>query len=272
MDRLMAMYQAAKPDTFIQPLSSVATFANPHSQLDTIDTPLYPFRHLDGSFWTSQDVSSASTIFPLSYGYPEVPCLMTFTTFDALRNHTTTEINRLYAPKPAAPTKRSVTTSEIRKEWQAKVTVDQAELQGTFIVYFFFGKPPSESSEWSTSVSMIGSFTRLGSPGVRMHSEIIGNNVILTDALHKTLGVSSTEDQIIDFIKHNLTWMILSDNEPVDITGLTTLKIACVSTEVVLPVCGDQLPQRGRDTYHLKATAGKPGGAASECDLKRSHK
>ncbi|KAJ6259422.1 hypothetical protein Dda_6324 [Drechslerella dactyloides] len=242
MDRLMAMYQAAKADTFIQPLSSVATFANLNSQLDTVETPLYPFRRFDGSFWTSQDVSSASTIFPLSYGYPEVPCLMTFTTFDALRNHTTTEVNRLYAPKPASPTKRSVDTNAIRKEWQAKVTIDQSELRGTFVVYFFFGKPPAHSSLWPTSASMIGSFARLGSPGVQMQPEVVGSNVILTDALHKALTVSSPQDQILSFLKHNLTWMVLSDNEPVDIRSLKTgaeiliiLKLLQENQEVRLP-------------------------------------
>ncbi|KAK6332226.1 hypothetical protein TWF696_002947 [Orbilia brochopaga] len=105
-----------------------------------------------------------------------------------------------------------------------------------------------------------------------MQSEIIGNNVILTDALHKALGPSSSEDRILNFIKHNLTWMILSDNEPVDIKSLKTLKIACISTEISLPVCNDQLPERGRDTYHLEATAGKPGGATFDCDLRRPHK
>ncbi|KAK6530954.1 hypothetical protein TWF281_007784 [Arthrobotrys megalospora] len=272
MDRLMAMYQSAQPNTFIEPANSVPTFANPSSQLDTVDTPLYPFRQRDGSWWTSQNVSNVNTIYSMSYGYPEVPCILSFATFGALRNHTITEINRLYAPRPASPTKRNVKTDQMRQEWQAKVVIDQAELLGSFIVYIFLGTPPADSSQWATSPSMIGTLTHLGSPTNRMRSRVIGTHVVLTDAVYENLGPSPTKDEVLAYIRENINWTILSDNKPVDVPQLHTLRVTCVSTEVTMPTCTEELPQKGNDTYHLEVTAGKPGGSKSDCDVKSPFK
>ncbi|KAK6544868.1 hypothetical protein TWF694_001548 [Orbilia ellipsospora] len=210
MDRLMAMYQSAQPNTFIEPMTSVPTFANPSSQLDTIDTPLYPFRRFDNSFWTPQNISTASSIFPLSYGYPEVPCLLTFTSFDTLRNHTTTAINQLYGPQSPPGNKRSVERTKVRQEWQARVVIDRAEILGSFVIYVFLGKPDSSYCQWAISPAMIGTLTHLGSPGLRMKSRVIGANVILTNAINKALGGSPTKEQVIHFARENLNWVAIS--------------------------------------------------------------
>ncbi|KAK6515094.1 hypothetical protein TWF506_007441 [Arthrobotrys conoides] len=267
MDRLMAMYQSAQPNTFVESGNSVATFANPSSQLDTVDTPLYPFRHRDGSWWTSQNVSTASTVFSFSYGYPEVPCLLSFSNFDALRNHTVTEINRLYGPGPTSPTKRDVKTYQMRQEWQAKVVIDQAELLGSFTVYIFLGTPPTDPARWGTCPTMIGTLTHLGAPEKRMHSRVIGTDVVLTDAVYENLGPNPTKEQVLSYIRENINWAIVSDGKPVDVPQLHTLRVTCVSTEVNMPNCPSELPKKGSDTYHLEVTAGKPGGSKSDCDV-----
>ncbi|KAK6355957.1 hypothetical protein TWF718_000333 [Orbilia javanica] len=247
MDRLMAMYQSAQPNTFIEQGNSVATFANPSSQFDTVDTPLYPFRHRDGSWWTSQNVSTAS--------------------FDALRNHTVTEINRLYGPSSVTPAKRDVETYQARQEWQAKIVIDQAELLGSFTIFIFLGTPPADPSRWATCPTMIGTLTHLGSPDMRMHSLVIGTNVVLTDAVYKNLGPSPTKEQVLKYICENINWAILSDGKPVDVPQLHTLRVTCVSTEVNMPTCPSELPKKGTDKYYLEVTAGKPGGSKSDCDV-----
>ncbi|KAK6337344.1 hypothetical protein TWF730_002747 [Orbilia blumenaviensis] len=268
MDRLMAMYQSSHPNTFIEPANSVPTFANPSSQLDTVDTPLYPFRHRDGSWWTSQNISAVNTVFTSSYGYPEVPCVLSFANFDALRNHTITEINRLYGPSPVSPTKREIKKTQKRQEWQVKIVIDQAELLGSFIVYIFLGTPPADPTEWATFPKMIGTLTHLGFPQNRMHPRVIGNHVVLTDAIHQKLGQSPTKEEVLRYIRENINWTIVSDGKPVSVPQLHTLRVTCVSTEVTLPTCPDELPQKGSDAYHLEVTAGKPGGSKSECDVK----
>ncbi|KAF3941768.1 Tyrosinase [Dactylella cylindrospora] len=267
MDRLMAMYQAANPDTYVEPMRSIPTFANPSSPLDTVDTPLYPFRHPDNSFWTPRNISSVSSIFPLSYGYPEVPCIMSSANFDALRNHTTTEINRLYGPKPTLPTKRAIPSHETRIEWQAKVVIDQRELPGSFVIYIFLGSPPTDYENWSTAPSMIGTLTHLGTPASRMVSHIIGNNVVLTNTIIEALGGTPTKEKVLNYLQQNLNWTVVSDGMPVDVPKLHTLKISCISTEIKLPACANQLPRKGKDSYYLEVTREKAGGAASQCDI-----
>ncbi|RVD83947.1 Tyosinase C-terminal domain [Arthrobotrys flagrans] len=267
MDRLMAMYQSAQPNTFIEPGNSVATFANPSSQLDTVDTPLYPFRHRDSSWWTSQNVSTVNTVFSLSYGYPEVPCPLSFSNFDTLRNHTITEINRLYGPAPVAPTKRDVKAYQMRQEWQAKIVIDQAELLGSFTVFLFLGTPPTDPAHWATCPTMIGTLAHLGSPEKRMYSRVIGTHVVLTDTVHENLGPNPTKEQVLNYIRENINWAILSGGKPVNVPQLHTLRVTCVSTEVTMPTCPNELPKKGTDTYHLEVTAGKPGGSKSDCDV-----
>ncbi|KAF3157543.1 hypothetical protein TWF569_000112 [Orbilia oligospora] len=267
MDRLMAMYQSAQPNTFVEPANSVATFANPSSPLDTVDTPLYPFRHRDGSWWTSQNMSTANSVFSLSYGYPEVPCLLGFSNFDALRNHTITEINRLYGPSPTPPTKRDIKTYQMRQEWQAKIVIDQAELLGSFTVYIFLGTPPADPAHWATCPTMIGTLTHLGAPEKRMHSRVIGTNVVLTNTVYENLGPNPTQEQVLSYIREKINWAIVSDGNPVNVPQLHTLRVTCVSTEVSMPTCPNELPKKGSDTYHLEVTAGKPGGSKSDCDV-----
>ncbi|KAF3150567.1 hypothetical protein TWF594_009207 [Orbilia oligospora] len=267
MDRLMAMYQSAQPNTFVEPANSVATFANPSSPLDTVDTPLYPFRHRDGSWWTSQNMSTANSVFSLSYGYPEVPCLLSFSNFDALRNHTITEINRLYGPSPTPPTKRDIKTYQMRQEWQAKIVIDQAELLGSFTVYIFLGTPPADPAHWATCPTMIGTLTHLGAPEKRMHSRVIGTNVVLTNTVYENLGPNPTQEQVLSYIREKINWAIVSDGNPVNVPHLHTLRVTCVSTEVSMPTCPNELPKKGSDTYHLEVTAGKPGGSKSDCDV-----
>ncbi|EPS37967.1 hypothetical protein H072_8323 [Dactylellina haptotyla CBS 200.50] len=269
MDRIMAMYQASRPDTFVEPMGSIPTFANPSSQLDTADTPLYPFRRFDGSFWTSRDVSTANTVFPLSYGYPEVPCVLNFANFDALRNHTTTAINRLYGPQSNALTKRSSDENMMRYEWQAKIFIDQSELPGSFVVYIFLGAAPRDPNHWAISPNMVGTLTHLGSPGVRMPPRIIETNVILTNAVNQALGGASSNEQVLRYIKDTVNWTVISDNRAVNATKLNTLRISCISAELILPTCPSQLPQKSKETYHLDLTSKKTSNAQSRCDIKK---
>ncbi|KAF3912465.1 Tyrosinase [Dactylellina cionopaga] len=65
---------------------------------DDLDTPLYPFKHPDGSWWTSNDVAKARGIWNYGYGYPEVPCERNTDTDTELDKFSTSQINSLYDP------------------------------------------------------------------------------------------------------------------------------------------------------------------------------
>lgn len=95
VDRLTAMYQAAHPGTTLTPRERSPTFALGGDEPDTIDTPLYPFRHPNGNEWTSRDVSDAASIHRYGYSYPEVP---TGLSPEELRAFTIRSVNEEYGP------------------------------------------------------------------------------------------------------------------------------------------------------------------------------
>ena len=98
VDRLTAMYQAIRPGVSLTPQRRSPTFALGGAGPDDLSTPLYPFRHPDRNLWTSNDVSSAESIFAYGYSYPEVP--QGLSTQD-LQAFATQKVNELYAPQPA---------------------------------------------------------------------------------------------------------------------------------------------------------------------------
>lgn len=95
VDRLMAMFQAARPVLTLTPAPRSPTFALGGAGPDDINTPLYPFRHPDAKEWTSNDVSTAESIFTYGYAYPEVPQGMSSSDLQAF---VTKQANQLYGP------------------------------------------------------------------------------------------------------------------------------------------------------------------------------
>ena len=100
VDRLTAMYQATHPGLTLTPRRRSPTFALGGAGPDDLNTPLYPFRHPDRSRWTSNDVSTAESIFTYGYSYPDVPQGLST---QELQSFTTERVNELYAPQPASP-------------------------------------------------------------------------------------------------------------------------------------------------------------------------
>lgn len=93
VDRLIAMYQATHPGTYVVPESRSPTFSLSAPGTDDLFTPLGPFRHADGNEWSSDEIKTAESIFTYGYAYPEVPNGMSG---DALRTFTTERVNQLY--------------------------------------------------------------------------------------------------------------------------------------------------------------------------------
>lgn len=96
VDRLMAMYQASHPNTYLAPESRSPTFALHLPGTDDLSTPLYPFRHPNKKEWTSDDVKTAASIFKYGYSYPEVPPGLSD---EGLRKFASEKANELYGPK-----------------------------------------------------------------------------------------------------------------------------------------------------------------------------
>ncbi|KAI5842810.1 hypothetical protein BZA05DRAFT_359599, partial [Tricharina praecox] len=100
VDRLTAMYQAARPGTGVTPQPATGVFGRrvQDGDVDDINTPLWPFRKATGGYFTSQDVTTAASIWDFGYAYPEVPTTYRGRPAAELRAFVVARVNALYAP------------------------------------------------------------------------------------------------------------------------------------------------------------------------------
>ncbi|KAF3174097.1 hypothetical protein TWF788_008807 [Orbilia oligospora] len=225
IDRLMAIWQAANPDLKLAKGRGVGTFQRRVTAGVTQDdenTPLYPFKHPNGEWWTSKDVEDVSSIWSYGYGFPEVPCDKKDVSQEDLDTFSTEQINLLYKPETLAQKKRAETES--RSEWNVNIIVDQAEMSETFSIYAFLGKPPSDSAEWIKADNKIGTLSVLGNPDMKRVSNI-QTAIIPINAILKAKGVEGTEEEINEYLKKNLAWTAMSNGEEVDVNKFKTLKV-----------------------------------------------
>ncbi|KAF3286952.1 hypothetical protein TWF970_008782 [Orbilia oligospora] len=237
IDRLMAIWQAANPDLKLASGRGVGTFQRRVTAGVTQDdenTPLYPFKHPNGEWWTSKDVEDVSAIWSYGYGFPEVPCDKKDVSQEDLDTFSTEQINLLYKPE-ALVQKRAETES--RSEWNVNIIVDQAEMSETFSIYVFLGKPPSDSAEWIKADNKIGTLSVLGNPDMKRVSNL-QTAIIPINAILKAKGVEGTEEEINEYLKKNLAWTAMSNGEEIDVNKFKTLKVGVtvntitVSTDV----------------------------------------
>ncbi|KAK6346491.1 hypothetical protein TWF696_006618 [Orbilia brochopaga] len=310
IDRLMALWQAANPgkDSWLQPDEAVATYQRPIAKdvddgddddddddddtlekndalhKDTLETPMYPFAHADGTFWTADDVKDVRTIWKYNYGYPEVPCEAASMSDTELDDFTTEKINELYKDIPELDESTTAITTkgkgknakrsiEARKtmEWDANIVIDQSELCGTVVIFLFFGDPPSNTTLWDSCKKKIGTLTLLGAPKKHRMSKIEAATVPLTPALKK-MGVKGTDDEVTAQLKKNLVWRCWNiDSEgvgrEVPIKNLTTLKVAVTETKVIIPIDNTAKPVFGNVTLKTAVTEDKKGGVVTLKDI-----
>lgn len=240
IDRLMAIWQAANPGLKLTKGRAVGTFQRRVQSGVTQDdenTPLYPFKHPNGDWWTSKDVEDVRAIWDYGYGFPEVPCEQKDLDKEALDAFSTEQINLLYKPENLAQKKRAEVES--RSEWNVNIVVDQAERSETFSIYVFLGKPPSNPSDWIKADNKVGMLSVLGNPNMNRVSNI-QTAIIPINALLKAKGIEGTEDEINEYLKENLIWTAMSDNKEIDVTQFKTLKVGVtvntvtVSTDVTV--------------------------------------
>ncbi|KAF3921386.1 Tyrosinase [Dactylellina cionopaga] len=271
IDRFVAMWQAANPGIKLAPETETVKFqmVDSRTQID-LDTPLLPFKHSDGSWWTSKDISNVRTIWDSGYGYPEVSCQYKSKTDKELDALATAQINNLYLDD-IQPEKRIKKREEAESiiQWTANVVVDQSELPGTFQILVFLGEPPANSQEWSSCDEKLGDLTVFGSPGEKMPSKIVTTSIGLTAILQKKgLGTNATE--IDNYLASNLVWKCLDEEQrPVDVKNLPTLKVGVTNNRVDIPAKASEKATFFRPKLRVKGTRRKKGGVTNLDDLKK---
>ncbi|EWC46374.1 hypothetical protein DRE_04317 [Drechslerella stenobrocha 248] len=306
IDRMLAMWQAANPgeENYLNASDAAATYQRPVDlsdvdaeededaeedpdsvqndslHKDSMDTPLYPWMHKNGQWWSSRDIQDASDIWKFKYGYPEVPCSYIKKTPEQLDTFVTEKINELYMDKPLKGSTKSKKGKNSERgaaalqtmEWDVNILIDQSELCGTFIIYLFLGQPPADPKDWDNCKTKVGTLSLLGAPKRKRISRVEAATVPLTPALRK-MGVNGTDAEVSAYLKEKLVWRCWNVNgadgvaKEIEIKSLKTLKIAVTETKVTLPVDNAHKPKVGAAHLMPEVTKDKKGGAKNEQEL-----
>lgn len=259
VDRLTAMYQAVWPGNVVEPQSASGTFARRTrpGDMDDINTPLYPFRHPNGAEWTSNDVSTAGSIYKYGYAYPEVPVEYQSRSTEELRNFTTEKVNELYRPALRSSVTTTPSGDTVRREWIAVLAVDTADIPGDFQNLLFVGDVPKNVADWKTADNLVGESATFGADKP-MHN-VIQASIPLTQILIDK-GVGLDPESAVKFLKQECHWVTKQGGASVPLSELKSLKVAITSTEVEYPEDKSQLAIWGQPYVHTEVTEGKEGG------------
>jgi tyrosinase len=267
VDRLVAMYQAVYPNGRVTPQRRSPTYARPNTNgNDDINTPLNPFRRSDGRYFTSQDVSTPSSIWRLRYAYPEVPARFNGMSAASLQSFTRGRINALYGPNSATRKMKrdaqdgslvpDVAPAPKRREWICHIQFNVKELTGAATqVMIFLGNYSTNPAERQFEDNYIGaaaSFT----PQHNVMDKIVTSTVPLTDALEKKYD-SLDPVKVVPELKKYLKWVVQGGTEEIDLEKLPSLKIGVSSAETTFT---DGLPNFGQWETHYEITQKKESG------------
>lgn len=192
--------QAAHPGRVITPQEASETFAGTRGTMDTIDTPLTPFRKSSGQLFTSTDVSSASSIWSYGYAYPEVPVSYRTRSSSSLTTFVNTQINRLY--RSTSSRKRAAKAGP-KREWLCHFMFSPSEMEGeSSQLEIYLGDSTTSDG------TFVGSGAAMGKKSLtpKDHQKLITAVVPLTAALEDAgIDVGNKRD-VARYLRDHLRW------------------------------------------------------------------
>lgn len=274
------MYQAVYPGRRITSAPPAGTFARrvtSRTPNDNMQTPLQPFRHAGGSYFTSQDVSAATDIWKFGYAYPEVPYEYS-TKVSQLPAFAMSRVNALY--RDTSSRKRA--SGETRREWICHMAFDASQVEGSCEIQVHFTKPNSPSPAppfGSNSTSFLGSNSTVGMQTGKegqyvgscasfrdattqhiMKMDITGA-VYMSDSLLEAGCKSLEPKDVVPYLKENIKWVVKkAGGEEVSLDQLPSLKVAVSSAEVTYPEDDTKPPVYGEFETHYDVTDNKKCG------------
>jgi tyrosinase len=211
VDRLSAMYQAVYPGRLVTPQPATGVFARKvkEGDMDTIDTPLWPFKKPTGEYYTSRDVSAAGSIWDFGYEYPEVPVQYRGQEQE-LKSFTTGKINALYSPSSVFTKKREEAANSTRTEWLCHFVFIPAEVGATAMLEIYLGGEniTTIGSSSTTDDGYVGSGAALGRMTYTEHDKKmrITAAVPLTYKLEEEKIETNDAAAVVAYLKENLRW------------------------------------------------------------------
>lgn len=134
-----------------------------------------------------------------------------------------------------------------------------------FFVHLFLGDAPADPLNWSFAPNLVASHSVVdtsllsaASPGIltKLYGQIPLNRALLA-AGNSVLAPAN----IVPFLTDQLSWRLQNtDDTPLDVGEVPSLKIHVVGQEVKQMAAEDQFPEYGQTQVYRQITAGKAGG------------
>jgi tyrosinase len=211
VDRLAAMYQAVFPGRVVtaQPATGVFARKIKDGDMDTIDTPLWPFKKPNGQYYTSRDFSDAGSIWQYGYEYPEIPASYQGREKE-LVSFTSGQINALYSPSATVAKKREEAANSTRTEWLCHFVFIPAEVGATAMLEIYLDGEDftTVDSNSTTDDGYVGAGAALGRMTYTEHDKRmrITATVPLTYKLEEDKIDINDPAAVVKYLKDNLRW------------------------------------------------------------------
>lgn len=284
VDRLLALWQAVYPSTFVSPgpdLSGISQFlitlmlgTYTHKK-DTCQRAsdiseksyLSPFWKTNTQLYTSDDCQDIST---LHYTYPEIAAAGGVDVSTKVHE----SVRKLYDPDydltESLSTSKMKTRTKAPTKWIANVQIEKYALGGSGRVTFFLlsknaktdiGAIPSDGLKWHESPQYVGSFSifasnprTTGCANCKIQDAegmTIGGTIHLTTAIEKDMGHDPAIGDVVDHLKSRLQWRVSKKNgDEVPVVQVPSLKISIHSRVHGVPTW----------IHHPDVTHGRLGG------------
>ncbi|KAL8776949.1 MAG: hypothetical protein Q9213_008074 [Squamulea squamosa] len=272
-DRLFALWQAVYPESNFSSsqVSAFGTLTNDVGKMEDVNTPLTPFHSDDsGAIWTS---ATAWSTREFGYSYPDI--IDWGVNSSQLSSNVKTRLNALYNPTRST-TKRSesadtsssveVSPNAMDIQWLVNLRVTKSDGPSPFFVHLFLGPAPDNPGTWSFAPNLIASHSVLDTSMLNTAANpdlptTLYGQIPLNHALLVAGNSDLSPSKIVPLLRSQLTWKLQNTEDvPLDITKVPSLKIHVVSQEVKPRVSDDEFPKYGHVQVYREVTEGKTGG------------
>ncbi|KAL8670721.1 MAG: hypothetical protein Q9168_004748 [Polycauliona sp. 1 TL-2023] len=265
-DRLFALWQAVYPDANFSTsqASYMSTLTIDAGQMEDVNTRQSPILGLIETAWSTRQ---------FGYTYPEI--IDWGVNKSQLASNVKTRINELYNPSKSTSKRASnieLFPNAMNIQWLVNIKISKSDSPSPFFVHLYLGPPPTDPSTWSFAPNLIGSHSvidtsMLNTAGPNIATTLYGQ-IPLNPALLSAGNSDLSSSKMVPLLTSQLTWRLQStDDTPIDITKVPSLKIHVVGQDMKPRVLDDEFPEYGTARVYREVTVGKAGGLQEGDDV-----
>ncbi|CAG8953591.1 hypothetical protein HYFRA_00010050 [Hymenoscyphus fraxineus] len=264
MDRIFAIWQTLNPSDYVNPETSLmGSYTVPKGQLEDTNTPLSPFRMMNGQMWNSTGIRYTTDF---GYAYPETA---NGTGVD-IRAQAVSAVNKLYGPNPQGTVPgviaRDTSNGLEYREWIANIRVLKYALDGPFFIHIFLGNFSADPFQWSFEPNLVGTHSIFvkamngKEEPCNCNADWTTGTIPLTAALSKAVEAKSLKslnpEDVEPYLERNLRYKLSYLNDKEVMSDVKSLEITVVSAPVKKASTETELPEWGNFTGNFTVGAG----------------